>query len=129
LERYQKFTGKYFKNFYNASFYFSGFDMELIRQIKDAEAAAKKLVEEAKSYCTSSIDNAVRQRAEKLSQLQQDRQRRIEQSHADGQKQGLAESQQLKAQSLQAMQQLEQKAAAKAELAVNTVIEFIKNQK
>jgi V/A-type H+-transporting ATPase subunit G/H len=103
--------------------------MELIRQIKESETTAKKMVEDAQKNAAFSIDNAGRQRTERISQASQNRKQKIDNAQAEGQKQGTAEAQQLNAKSLQAKQQLEQKATTKMEAAVSTVIDFVKKQK
>jgi V/A-type H+-transporting ATPase subunit G/H len=102
--------------------------MELIKQIKEAENTAKKLIEDTNKNAAFSIENAGKQRTERLINAQQYRRKKIESAQADGTQQGNSESVQLKSKSAQARQQLEQKAIAKMQAAVSTVIEFIKKQ-
>jgi V/A-type H+-transporting ATPase subunit G/H len=100
--------------------------MELIKQIKEAENTAKRMIEDAQRNAVFSIENAGKQLNESKSKAEQDRRKKIEQAQAEGQKQGLAQAEQLKSQSVQAKQHLEKKAQVKIEKAVTTVLEFIK---
>jgi len=102
--------------------------MELIKQIKDAETTAKTLIGEAQKYAVQVVENAGRLHIEQFVKMQQERRNSIETAESDGQKQGIAESEQLKTKSSQTKQMIEQKANAKMEIAVKTVIDFIKKQ-
>lgn len=100
--------------------------MELIRQIKDAESGAKKLIEDAQKYAVETEEQAKKDRNDRLGEAQRQRKEAIIQAESQGEKEGIAEAEKLKKQSEQTCRQFEQKANAKMETAVKTVIEFIK---
>lgn len=102
--------------------------MEIIKQIKEAEITAKNLIEDAQKYAAQMVENAAKLRNDSLTKAHQQRRLVIEQAQKDGQRQGLTESQKLKDNAVLASKQLEQKASENMEIAVNTVIDFLKKQ-
>ncbi|MGB8226653.1 MAG: hypothetical protein WCE45_07330 [Sedimentisphaerales bacterium] len=102
--------------------------MELIKQIKEAENKAKKLVEDAQKYTSEAVENTKQERKQQLEQAARQRKEAITGAESAGEKTGLAEAEQLRKKSAQIKQQLEQKATAKTDTAVKTIIDFIKNQ-
>jgi len=102
--------------------------MELIRQIKEAENTAKKLIEDSQKYAAETEVQAKKDRNDRFVEAQRQRKEAIAKAQSQGEKEGLAGAEQLKKQSEQTRLQLEQKAGAKMETAVKTVIEFIKQQ-
>lgn len=102
--------------------------MELIKQIKEAESKAKKIVEDAQKNASEAVENAKQEGNRQLESAGRERKETIAQAQSQGEKAGLAEAEKLRKQSIQVRQQLEQKAMTRMETAVKTVIDFIKKQ-
>ena len=102
--------------------------MELIKQIREAENKAKKLVEDAQKYASRAAENEKQNLSLQLEQAARQRKEAVAQAQTQGEKAGLAETEQLKKQSAQAGRQLQEKAMTRMDSAAKMVIDFIKQQ-
>ena len=99
--------------------------MELIKQIKETESKAKKLVEDAQRYADQAEEQVKQERADKFEEAGRQRKdaiaKSIEQGRAEGQK--LAEEMMQKA--TQQQQQLKTSAGKRKDSAADKVIDFL----
>lgn len=100
--------------------------MELIKKIKQAEAQARQIVEQAKSQVSEQAKNAQANRLDILTQGEQERKKTIETAVSTGRSQALAEIENLKAQAEENRSQLREKTDSKMASAVQRVLEHIK---
>ena len=100
--------------------------MELIKQIKEAETQAQKIIEQAKTDAANRAEEAQKGRIQTLEQARHERKKSIEVAVAAAQSQGLAEIEKLKAQAEKNRQQLRDKAQNKMAGAVTKVMDYLK---
>lgn len=99
--------------------------MELIKQIKEAEAQAKEIIEQAKLDAASIGDDARRRQVEQVSAAQAERRQAIERAVADAESAGQGEVESLKAKAAEEKQQLHASAGAKIDQCVGRVVDYL----
>lgn len=100
--------------------------MELIKQIKNAEAQSKQIIEQAKVESAKMVAEATANRSEQFEKASQRRNETIKKAVSQAETEGLAEAEQLKAQAEQALKKLRNNAAQKSGAAVAKIVEAIK---
>jgi len=100
--------------------------MELIKKIKQTEAKAQEIIEQAKVQAAAQAEESRASRLESLAQAEHNRRKTIETAVAEAQSQGLVEIGQLKAQAEKKRQQLRNKAANKMTPAVTKVMDYLR---
>ena len=100
--------------------------MELIKKIKQTEAKAQEIIEQAKVQAAAQAEEGRQRRLESLTQAEHDRSKAIEAAVAEAQSQGLVEIGQLKAQAEKKRQQLCNKVADKMTPAVTKVTDYLR---
>ena len=99
--------------------------MELIKKIKQAETEAQEIIEKANADAAKQAEKGRANRLRILAEAEQERKEAIEAAVATAQSQGLAETEQLKAQAETRHQELRDKAADKMAGAVTKVMEYL----
>ena len=99
--------------------------MELIKQIKQAEAQAQRIIEEAKVLAAEEAEKARRNRLKILEKAQVERKKAIEAAIAAAQSEGLAEVEELNAAAEKKRKQLSEKANSKMAGAVARVMDYL----
>ena len=99
--------------------------MELIKKIKQAEAQAQEIIEQAKAQATGRAEEGRQKRAESLAEAERERKKATEASVAAAQSQGLAEIENLKSQAERDRQELCDKVKAKMAGAVAKVMDYL----
>jgi vacuolar-type H+-ATPase subunit H len=100
--------------------------MELIKQIKEAETQAQKIIEQAGADAAKNAQNQREKHQQTLADAEQQRKKTIEDAVTKAQSQGLAGIENLKAQAEKQRQQLRDKVADKIADAVTTVTDYLK---
>lgn len=100
--------------------------MELIKQIKAAEAEAKVIVEQAKTDAVSIGNNARKRQAEQMNIAQEERRRAIESAVSRAQEEGQGEVEELMAHAAEERQALESNAGAKVDECVGRVMDYLR---
>jgi len=100
--------------------------MELIKKIKETEAQAQKIKEDAKSDSARQAEKMRQKRQQLLEDAEQERIKAIESSVAEAEKQGLEEGAKLKAQADKDRQQLREKTKSRVDAAVAKVMDYLK---
>ncbi len=100
--------------------------MELIKKIKQTEAQAQEIIEQAKARTAAQAEKGRSSRLKALQQAEQERKKAIEAAVDAAEKEGLAETENLKAQAEKKQQQLHNKVADKTAAAVTKVIEHLR---
>ncbi len=100
--------------------------MELIKKIKQAEAQAQEIIEQAKAQITRRAEEGRQKRAESLAEAERERKKATEASVAAAQSQGLAEIENLKSQAERDRQELRDKVKAKMAGAVAKVMDYLR---
>ena len=101
--------------------------MELIRQIKDAEAQAKQRVEQARTDANRMLEIARQNMAEQTATALQQRREAIEQASESGRQQGQAQADCLMAEGRQRIGALGQRCEGKIDTCSQRVIEAVRN--
>ena len=99
--------------------------MELIKQIKQAEAKAQEIIDQARADAAAQAEQAGAGRLEALEKAEQERKKATDAAIAAGEAEGLAEVEKLKAQAEQDRRQLRDKANTRMPAAVTKVMEYI----
>jgi len=99
--------------------------MELIKKIKQAEAQAREIVEQAKAEAARLAEKGRENRRQTLAQTEQERKKATEAVVAAAESEGLAEVKRLKAQAEKERQQLRDNAGSKMSGAVAKVMDYI----
>jgi V/A-type H+-transporting ATPase subunit G/H len=99
--------------------------MELIKQIKQAEAEAQRIIEEAKAQAADEAEKGRRNRQKILEKAQVERKKAIEAAIAAAQSEGLAEVEELNAAAEKKRKQLSEKANSKMGGAVARVTDYL----
>jgi V/A-type H+-transporting ATPase subunit G/H len=99
--------------------------MELIKRIKQAEAEAQEIIERAKAQIARQAEEGRQNRTETLAEAERERKKAIEAAVAAGESEGLAETDNLKAQAEKDRQKLRDKASAKMAGAVAMVMDCL----
>lgn len=100
--------------------------MELIKKIKQTEAEARRIVEQAGRRSAELTEKGRARRADAVEQAAAERKRAIDEAVSLGQSQGRTEAEKLKAEAAGNSQQLRQKAQEKVPAAVAKVMEYLK---
>ena len=99
--------------------------MELIKKIKQAESQAQEIIEQAKAQIARRAEEGRQKRAESLEEAEHGRKEATEAAVAAGESEGLAETDNLKAQAEKNRQELRDKASAKMAGAVAMVMDYL----
>jgi len=100
--------------------------MELIKQIKECEAQAQQIVEQAKTEAAGRAEKERRKRQQALQQAEQNRREAVEKAAAQAQLEGLKEVERLKADAQHRCRQLHDKAKGRIDAAVAKVTSYIR---
>ena len=100
--------------------------MELIKKIKQAEAQAQEIIEQAKAEAAGQTEEGRKNRRRLLAEAEQQRKKAIEAAVAAAQSQGLAEIEKLKTQAEKKQQQLRDRVAGKMAPAVTKVMDHLR---
>jgi vacuolar-type H+-ATPase subunit H len=100
--------------------------MELIKQIKAAEAEAKVIVEQAKMDAVSIGEDARKRQAEQMSIAQEERKQAIESAFSRAQDEGQGEVEELKSKAGEDRHALESSAGAKVDQCVGRVMDYLR---
>ena len=100
--------------------------MELIKKIKETEAEAQRLIEQAKTDAAEALSKSRQSEQQAIEQAERDRKKAIDSAIAAGQKQGQAEAQVLKAEGNKKREQLRDKAKSQMNAAVSKVLEHLR---
>jgi len=100
--------------------------MELIKKIKQAEAQAQEIIEQAKADAARQAEKGRESRLQALAEAEHERKKATEAAVAAAQSQGLAEIENLKAQAEKARKQLHDKVDAKMPGAVAKVMDYLR---
>ena len=99
--------------------------MELLKKIKQAEAQAQQIIEQAKADALTQSQKKRDNRLKALEKAEKERKKAIEAAVAAGESEGLAETDNLKAQAEKDRQKLRDKASAKMAGAVAMVMDCL----
>lgn len=102
--------------------------MELIRQIKDAESKAKKLIEDAQKYAAQTEEKTKKDRIDRLEEARRQRKETIEKSKEHGRGEGLKQAKEIMEKADRRLQQLKTDAAKRKESAADKIIDFLHNR-
>ncbi len=100
--------------------------MELIKQIKEAEAQAKEIVEQAKVDAATITEDAMRRQSEQMDAAQEARKQAIERALGEAESAGQSEVEDLKAQAAEEQQQLQSRAGAKIDHCARRVMDHLR---
>jgi vacuolar-type H+-ATPase subunit H len=100
--------------------------MELIKKIRQTEAQAQEIIEQAKAGAVEKTEDGRKNRRQLLAEAEQKRRKAIEAAVAAAQSQGLAEIEKLKTQVEKKQRQLRDKAAGKMAPAVMKVMDYLR---
>ena len=100
--------------------------MELIKKIKQAEVEAQEIVEQAGVEAAQLAEKGRSNCLQVLAEAEQERKKAIEAAVAAAQSQGLAETEQLKAQAETRRQELRDKTAGKMAGAAANVMDYLR---
>jgi len=101
--------------------------MELIKQIRDAEGKAKKLLADAERDALLSFDNVKKQQVSKLEAAARQRAESIERAIISGRNAGQQQANELKTSSARQQQQIKDSFTKQADLAVKQIIGFLQS--
>ena len=100
--------------------------MELIKKIKQAEAQAREIIEQAKTEAARQAEKGRENRLQLLTQTEQERKKATEAAVAAAESEGLAEVKKLKVQAEKDRQQLRDNVSSKMAGAVAKVMDYLK---
>jgi len=100
--------------------------MELIKKIKQSEAQAQEIIEQAKADAARQAGKGRESRLAALTQAEQRRKKATEAAVAEARAQGRSEIEQLKAQAEDQRRQLREKAANKIAAAAAKVMDYLR---
>ncbi len=100
--------------------------MELIKQIKEAEAQAKEIVEQAKADAAAIAEDSRRRQSEQMDAAQEERKREIERAVAEAEAAGQGEVEGLKARAVEEKQQLQASAGGRIDQSVGRVMDYLR---
>lgn len=101
--------------------------MELIKKIKQAEAQAQEIIEQAKVEASGQAEKGRESRQKTMAKAEQERKKAIEASVSAASEQGRKEVESLKAQAEEQRRQLRDKTRNKMAAATNRVMEYLKD--
>lgn len=99
--------------------------MKLIKQIKEAEAQAGRIIEEAKAEAVQQAEQAKAAQRQALARAEQQRKEAIEKALAEATASALAEVENLKAQAEKDRHGLRRRADAKMSAAVEKIMDYL----
>ncbi len=100
--------------------------MELIKKIKQSEAQAQEIIEQAKVEAAKQAEKGRENRLEAMTEAEQQRKEATEAAIAEAQSQGSAEVERLKAQAEDQRRQLRDKTANKMATAAAKVMDYLR---
>jgi len=100
--------------------------MELIKKIKQAEAQAQEIVEQAKAKVVADAEEARKKRAAAQAEAEQARRKAIDEAVAEARSQGQAEAVGLKVDAETQRDKLRQEASGKIDGAVDKVMNYLR---
>jgi len=100
--------------------------MELIKQIKEAEAQAKGIIEQAKLDATAIGEDSRARQAEQMNIAQEERKQAIERAVGEAEAAGQSEVEGLKAQAAEEKQQLQAGAGARIDSCARRVMDYLR---
>ena len=100
--------------------------MELIKKIKQTEAQAQQIIEQARADAAGRAEKMREDQRIALGQDEQERKKAVEAAVATAQSQGLEETERLKTQAEKDRRKLRDKANAKMPAAVAKVMDYLK---
>ena len=99
--------------------------MELIKQIKEAEAQAKGIIEQAKVDAATIGEDSRTRQAEQMNIAQEERKQAIERAVGEAEAAGQSEVESLKARAAEEKQQLQAGAGAKIDSCAGRVMDYL----
>ena len=102
--------------------------MELIKQIKEAEAQAKEIVEQAKADAVAAAEDSRLRQAEQMSIAQEERKQAIDRALAEAEAAGQREVEELKSEGAEGRQRLEAKADANIDHCARRVMDYLRQK-
>jgi F0F1-type ATP synthase membrane subunit b/b' len=100
--------------------------MELIKQIKEAEAQAKEIVEQAKVDAAAIGEDSRARQAEQMDIAREERKQAIERAVGEAEAAGQSEVEGLKAQAAEEKQQLQAGARARIDSCAGRVMDYLR---
>lgn len=100
--------------------------MELIKQIKEAEAQAKEIIEQAKTDAAAIAEDSRGRQAEQMNTAQEERKQAIERAVGEAEAAGQSEVEGLKARAAEDKQQLQASAGARIDQCVGRVMDHLR---
>ena len=100
--------------------------MELIKQIKDAEAQSQEIIEQARTQAVKDAQEYQLKRAESLAGSEQERKKAVAIAVSAAEEQALAEVEGLKAQAEKGRQQLRGQVAGRMDGAAQKAVDYLK---
>ncbi len=100
--------------------------MELIKQIKEAEAQAKGIVEQAKADAAAIAEDSRRRQAEQMNAAQEERKRAIERAVGEAEAAGQSEVEGLKSRAAEEKQQLQSSAGGRIYSCAGRVMDYLR---
>ena len=101
--------------------------MELLKKIKQAEAQAEEIVEQARTYAAEEAEKGRLSRLESLAEAEQQRKKTTEAAVARAKSEGLAEAGGLKAEAEKNCRQLRDKTESKMAKAATDVMDYLRD--
>jgi vacuolar-type H+-ATPase subunit H len=100
--------------------------MELIKKIKQAEAHAQEIIEQARTDATEQAEKGGENRRQAIADAEQHRKKSIEAAIAEAQAKGRAEAEKLKARAEQQRRELRDKTGGKMATAAAKVTDYLR---
>ncbi len=100
--------------------------MELIKKIKQSEAQAQEIIEQAKAEAANQAEKGRDNRLAAMTEAEQQRKKATDSAVAAAQSQGRAEVEQLKAQAEEQHRQLREKTVNKMATAATKVMDYLR---
>ncbi len=100
--------------------------MELIKQIKEAEAQAKGIIEQAKADAATIGEDSRARQAEQMNIAQEERKQAIERAVGQAEAAGQSEVESLKARAIEEKQQLQAGARARIDSCTGRVMDYLR---
>ncbi len=100
--------------------------MELIKQIKEAEAQAKEIVEQAKVEAAAIAEDSRARQSEQMNTAQEERKQAIERAVGEAEAAGQSEVEGLKARAAEVKQQVQASAGARIDSCAGRVMDYLR---
>ena len=102
--------------------------MELIKQIKEAENKAKRLIEDAQKYAVQTAGNIKKEHTEQLEQAYRQRKEAVEKAKNQGLAAGQQQAQELTEKAKRQQQVLKTTAEKRMNSAAEKIVDFLRNR-